>query len=168
MKRIDKLDDAFRVVPFDKIECAPTSVSNRPLFTWQQFYRLRNELLSVLNRYGTSGPSGELPILSTWRKSEEAWKAGADNPDFFVVSDMYNNRDRWHRVEASPSLVSAPLLTDIAALLMSWPDWCIYLAITIGGLTIFRDRILYEGTAFDGATSLADLVSGCRRSGRGA
>ena len=92
MKRIDKLHDAIRVVPFDKVECAPTSDRNRPLFTWQQFYRLRNELLSVLNRYGTSGPSGELPIPSTWRKSEEAWKAGADNPDFFVVSDMYNNR----------------------------------------------------------------------------
>jgi hypothetical protein len=134
--------------------------------SWREYYSLRNALLMVLNRYGTAGPTGELPILETWELSEDAWKPGAQEPDFFVVSDMYNEWDRWHRIEASPSLVNGDLLSELIALLLSWPDWCLYMALKVGGLTVFRDRILYEGKTFDGSGSIADLAARCEAAER--
>jgi hypothetical protein len=152
---------AIRVVPFAKSECPPTEGSGPPLFTWRDYYTFRNSVLRVLGKYGTVGPSGEMPILETWEESEDAWKSGNQNPDFFVVSDMYNSRFRWNRVEASPWLVNGDLLTELVAMLFNWPEWCIYLALIDGGLTIFRNRILYEGTLFEGCASIGDLAARC-------
>ncbi len=102
-----------------------------------------------------------MPILETWEESENAWKSGVRNPDFFVVSDMYNEWNRWNRVEASPSFVNGNLLTELVAMLLSWPEWCVYLALVDGGLTVFRNRILYEGSLFEGSDSISDLADRC-------
>ena len=152
---------AIRVVPFTKGECPPTEDSGPPLFTWRDYYTFRNSALRVLGKYGTVGPSGEMPILETWEESEDAWKPGNQNPDFYVVSDMYNKRYRWNRVEASPWLINGDALTDLLAMLLDWPEWCIYFALVDGGLTIFRNRILYEGTVFEGCASISDLADRC-------
>jgi len=152
---------AIRVIPFTKSECPPTEGSGPPLFTWRDYYTFRNSVLRVLGKYGTVGPSGEMPILETWEESEDAWKAGDKKPDFFVVSDMYNERYRWNKVEASPWLISGNALTDLLAMLLDWPEWCVYLALVEGGLTVFRNRILYEGEIFEGCTSIGDLADRC-------
>jgi hypothetical protein len=117
----------FRVVPFAKHEYTPSDYS-APQYTWKEFYRFRNALLRVLKPYGTIGPMGELPILEDWETSERAWnnEDASSNPDFFVVSDMYNQHDRWNRVEASASLVSADLLQDVIAMLWAFPKWSVY------------------------------------------
>jgi hypothetical protein len=102
-----------------------------------------------------------MPILETWEESENAWKCGDRNPNFFVVSDMYNEWNRWNRVEASPWFVNGDVLTDLVAMLLDWPEWCVYVALGEGGLTVFRNRILYEGTLFDGCVSIGDLADRC-------
>jgi hypothetical protein len=106
---------------------------------------------------------GELPILEDWETSERAWQGedASSSPDFFVVSDMYNQHDRWNRVEASPSLVSADLLQDVIAMLWAFPKWSVYLAVAQGGLTILADRILYEGPLFAGVRSIEELGERC-------
>jgi hypothetical protein len=157
------LDDwpAIRVVAFNNQEC-PTPQIGKTLFSWREHYALRNQLLVALGRYGTVGPMGHLPVLETWDLSKDAWQpTGSKHPDFFVIADMYNEWNRWHRVEGSASLVSEPLLRELVAMLMDWPDWCIYLALVVGGLTVFRDRVLYEGEIFSGSGSLADLAARC-------
>jgi hypothetical protein len=83
------------------------------------------------------------------------------DPDFFVVGDMWNEYDRWNRVEASPSLVTTPLLRELIAMVQRWPDWCVYLALTVGGLTVLGDRILYEEESFAGASSVEELGERC-------
>jgi hypothetical protein len=153
--------DGFRVVPFSKEEYTPVDKSGAPLFTWREFYGFRNELLRVLQPYGTVGPMGEIPILEDWESSEKAWKGGTSNPDFFVVSDMYNEYNRWNRVEADPWFVTTPLLHDLVAMVRRWPGWCVYLALVKGGVTILEDRILYEGELFAGATSVEELGARC-------
>jgi hypothetical protein len=153
--------NGFRVVPFKKDEHTPADKSGPPLYTWREFYSFRNELLGVLNLYGTTGPMGEIPLLDDWESSERGWKAGSSNPDFFVVSDMYNQYDRWNRVEASPWLVNTKLLHDLVAMVQRWPGWCVYLALVQGGLTVLGDRILHEGDFFAGASSVAELGERC-------
>ena len=104
---------------------------------------------------------GELPILDDWESSEKAWRGGVHNSDFFVVSDMYNEYDRWNRVEADRWIVTSQLLREVVAMLQRWPGWCVYLALVQGGLTVLGDRILYEGELFAGASSIEELAQRC-------
>src|SRR5258705_5757134 len=133
---------SIHVGPFLKEEYTPADHSGTSLFTWREYYLFRNALLNVLQPYGTVGPMGEMPILDDWDRSNDAWQGGASNPDFFVVADMRNEYDRWNRVEASPWLVNKALLHELIAMVRVWPGWCVYLALTKGGLTILGDRIL--------------------------
>jgi hypothetical protein len=151
----------IRVVPFSEVECPRAPTSGPELFTWRDFYTFRNAILRVLSKFGTTGPMGEMPILDNWELSKDAWKFGMRNPDFFVVSDMWNAWNRWSRVESSPQLINPELLTELVATLMDWPGWCVYLALKKGGLTVFADRILYEGPFFEGSVSIADLANRC-------
>lgn len=106
---------------------------------------------------------GEMPILETWSESNEAWKAATKKPDFFVVDDMWDERSRWVRVEASPKLVNTALLLELVRLLKDFRDWCVYLALVQGGLTVFANRIFYEGQLFAEARSVNDLGADVKR-----
>jgi hypothetical protein len=105
---------------------------------------------------------GEMPILEDWEASESAWQAAQADPDFFVVADMWNEWSRWSRVEASPWLVTANLLVEVTHTLLAFPQWCVYFALTEGGLTVFQDRILHEGPLFEGSSSIDELGTRCQ------
>jgi hypothetical protein len=155
-------DSSTRVVPFSKDECPASSTSGPPLFSWREYYAFRNALIGVLRFYGTVGPMGEMPILADWESSEAAWKGGTRHPDFFVVADMWNEWNRWNRVEASPYLVNARLLRELVLMVKGFSGWCVYLALEKGGLTLFDDRILYEGEEFARSQSIDDLGIRCQ------
>jgi hypothetical protein len=152
---------SIRVIPFSKSEYTPADHSGPPLFTWREYYRFRNDMLSVLRGYGTVGPMGEMPILDDWETSRDAWQGGTDDPDFFVVADMWNEYNRWNRVEASPWLVNSLLLAELILTVRCWPGWCVYLALAQGGLTILSDVVMHEGDLFAGASTLEDLGRRC-------
>jgi hypothetical protein len=146
---------SIRVIKFTREDCP---FSNRE-HTWQQFHTFRNAVLDILSRYGTVGPMGKMPILDTYEESEDAWDGGESNPDFFVVDDdMYG---RSVRVEASWTLARAVLFEELAMVLKQWRDWCVYFALVKGGLFVFHDLVLYEGTFFDGCISIEDLYNRC-------
>jgi hypothetical protein len=46
-------------------------------------------------------------------------------------------------------------------MVQDFPGWCVYLALHEGGLTVFGDRILFEGTLFAGADSIDGLGTRC-------
>ena len=153
--------DGFRVVPFAKSEYTPADHSGQPLFMWREFCSFRNELIHVLKSYGTVGPMAEMPIPDEWEASKNRWQFGASDPDFSVVGDMRNEYDRWCRVETSPSLVTTQLLYGLITMIRRWQGWCVYLALTAGGLTILGDRILFEGGLFDGVSEVEELGLRC-------
>jgi len=152
---------AVRVVPFAPNEYTPADKTGPALFTWQQYYSFRNEIVEALRRYGTVGPMGVMPILEEWELADSAWQAGDPKPKFFVVSDMWSDRSRWSRVEADPWAINLEALFDLLAIARRWPDWCVYLALVQGGLMILADRILFEGDLFAGSSSVEDLAQRC-------
>jgi len=100
-----------------------------------------------------------MPILDTYEESVEEWRGGNKKPDFFVVDDdMYGLSVR---VEASWTLAKPALLEELAMFLKQCQEWCVYLALIKGGLFIFHDRILYEGTFFTGCSSVESLYHRC-------
>ena len=146
---------SIRVMEFSRENCP---FSNRD-HTWKQFHTFRNAVLDILSSYGTVGPRGKMPILDTYEESTERWRGGDDHPDFFVVDDdMYGLSVR---VEASWTLAKPALFEELATLLIQCREWCVYLAVIKGGLFIFHDRILYEGTFFAGCSSVEDLYHRC-------
>jgi hypothetical protein len=98
-------------------------------------------------------------ILETYEESVPERRSGDAKSDFFVVDDdMYGLSVR---VEASWTLVKPVLLEELAMFPKQCQEWCVYLALIKGGLFIFHDRILYEGTFFSGCSSVEDLYHRC-------
>jgi hypothetical protein len=146
---------SIRVMEFSRENCP---FSNRD-HTWKQFHTFRNAVMDILSSYGTVGPTGKMPILDSYEESVEEWRGGDKEPDFFVVDDdMYGLSVR---VEASWALAKTALLEELAMFLKQCQEWCVYLALIKGGLFIFHDRILYEGTFFAGCSSVEDLYHRC-------
>jgi hypothetical protein len=153
---------SIRVVEFSLDECPKAPNSGPPLFTFEQFHTLRNEALSILSQYGTVGPNGGLCIRDSIELSTEVWSGGGDShPEFFVVSDIYNLWSRWIRIEGDLHRIKPPLLEELTMTLSPIPSWCLYLAMGQGGLTVFCDRILFEGPAFLGCCSVNDIYERC-------
>jgi hypothetical protein len=148
---------SIRVIEFSREQCP---FSNRE-HSWQQFHTFRNAVLDILSSYGTVGPMGKLPVLDTYEDSEEAWQGGHNHPDFFVVDDdMYGLSVR---VEASWTLAKPALFEELAMFLAQCREWCVYFALIKGGLFIFHNLVMYEGTFFAGCTSVEDLYERCAR-----
>lgn len=149
----------MRVVDFSREECP---FSNRD-HTWQQFHSFRNQVLDLLVSYGTVGPSGKMPILDSYEESANEWQVGSKRPDFFVVDDdMYGMSVR---VETTCGFMKPVILECLAMLLKQFGEWCVYLAIVKGGVWVFHDRILLEGSFFDGCRSVADFYHRCALAG---
>jgi hypothetical protein len=102
---------------------------------------------------------GKLPIRDTYEESTNEWHVTTRKPDFFVVDDdMYGNSVR---VEASSAVIKPLLLDELLMLLGPLPDWSVYLALIKGGLWVFRDRVLFEGSFFADCGSVTDLHHRC-------
>ena len=143
------------VMEFSRENCP---FSNRD-HTWQQFHTFRNGVLDILSSYGSVGPLGRTPILDSYEESYYSSSGGKTSPDFFVVDDdMYGLSVR---VEASWTLAKPALLEELAMFLKQCQEWCVYLALIKGGLFVFHDRILYEGSFFAGCRSVEDLYHRC-------
>jgi hypothetical protein len=151
------MDDlSVQVIPFSKENCP---FDENGVHTWQEWHSFRNAVLDVLLRYGSVGPMGKLPILDSYEESENEWHFATRKPDFFVVDDdIYRNSVR---VEASSALVKPPLLDELLMFLIPLRDWSVYLALIKGGLWVFRDRVLVEGTFFADCGSVPDLYNRC-------
>lgn len=146
---------SLRVIEFSREECP---FSNRD-HTWQQFHTFRNAVLDVLSSYGSVGQMGKMPILDSYEESQDDWRSSNRKPDFFVVDDdMYGMSVR---VEAPCNLAKPVLLEELAMLLRQFEEWCVYLALIKGGLWIFHDRVLFEGSFFADCRSVTDLYHRC-------
>src|SRR5258708_40145517 len=98
-------------------------------------------------------------ILASYGESYYASRGGKTSPDFFVVDeDMYGMSVRG---EAACILAKPALLEELAMFLKQCKEWCVYLALVKGGLWVFHDRILFEGTFFAGCRSARDLYDRC-------
>ncbi len=100
--------------------------------SWEKFAEVRQSVLKVCARHGTTGPDLEYDI-----------KIG---PDFWVVDDRYN-AERYQYVQVyKPSLLTAQWIADMMAALAEHPCWGVGVSnITGGYLLIFGDRLMVTG-----------------------
>jgi hypothetical protein len=129
-----------------------------------EFHDVRNRLLAVLRPFGTVGPMGEFSLQGDCDFLEDGDpRLGpvSHDPDYFVVDDQYNDRDRWHRVESDSSNLKPELLHNLISMLRQTNGWLVYFALGEGGLLVGAQYIGCEGK-FANCVSVEDIEILCQ------
>jgi hypothetical protein len=130
-------------------------------FDWREFYDFRNHVLRILRRFGSAGPCGEAD-LSVGDDDAPQFEHGiVENPDFFVVDDMWNEHDRLSLVESEPKHITADVIQALAEMARGFPGWRVVLKLGDCGLDVFGDKVLVGGRRFWDCNSVEDLASRC-------
>jgi hypothetical protein len=132
------------------------------LFTRKDFYNFRNHVLRVLRRFGSAGPMGEADLYIE-ADDESFFKETVEDPDFFVVDDIYNDYDRLSTVECNPDLINADLINSLNEMTRNFPGWWVSFSLGDSGLFVSSAAVLLGGRRFWGCNSLQELGVRCAK-----
>jgi len=125
----------LRIVSESKL---PSSDWHQPAqFTWREFYDFRNHVIRVLRRFGSAGPMGEVDLSTDDQSAPKFLGPAIDEPDYFVVDDMWNEHERLSVVECSPRHITADMLGALAEMGAAFPGWWVKLKLGDSGLVVF-------------------------------
>jgi hypothetical protein len=148
----------------DYFEKPDVNYEQPPLFTWKDFYNFRNHVLRVLRRFGSAGPMGEVDLSIDTDDEPSFGDDTVDEPDFFVVDDMYNEHNRLSMVECDPSHISAALLSTLSQMTQSFPGWWVSFSLGDSGLFVTSETVLVGGRRFWDCRSLQEIADRCSKS----
>lgn len=130
------------------------------LFTSKDFYNFRNHVLRVLRLFGSAGPMGEAD-LSIEAGDEGFFKETVEDPDFFVVDDIYNDHDRLSIVECDPAHINSGLINSLTEMTGNFPGWWVSFSLGDSGLFISSEAVLLGGRRFWDCKSVQELGVRC-------
>jgi len=136
---------------------------------WQEYHTVRNTVLEALRPFGRVGPMGTATITDSLEGPPDPWPVESDDPDLFVVDDMWNDWDRHIEVEVKQpgSLTTAMLHALRDALTRQHPQWAVGLSTTDGYVLIGTKRILVKGAAYRRCKTVGDIVRASLRAAKG-
>jgi hypothetical protein len=135
-----------------------------PLITWRDFYDFRNQVIRLLRIFGTAGPMGEVDLSADEEDQPYFSPEIVEEPDFFVVDDMYNEHDKVSMVECTPARIDAVVIESFAAMMRVFPGWRVHFALGDSGVVIFSDAVLVGGRRFWDCGSIVELSERCQKS----
>lgn len=142
----------------------PTIDYEQPaLFTWREFYNLRNYVLRVLRVFGTAGPMGEVDLTVVDEDEPSFSSEIVKNPEFFVVDDMYNGHDRISIVECAPASIDAVVIESLCAMMSIFPGWLVSIRLGDSGMLVSSDAVLVGGRRFWDCASVLEVSERCQR-----
>jgi hypothetical protein len=134
-----------------------------PLITWRDFYDFRNQVIRLLRIFGTAGPMGEVDLSAAEEEQPCFSSKIVENPDFFVVDDMYNEHDKISMVECTPASLDAVVIDSLAAMMRLYPGWRVRFALGDSALVVSSDAVLVGGRRFWDCTSVVELSERCQK-----
>ncbi len=134
-----------------------------PQFTWKDFYGFRNHVIHILRQFGSAGPMGEVDLAVDDDSEPEFEEGVVEEPDFFVVDDMWNQYDRLSIVESEPRHITAELIESLTDMARGFPGWYVVIRLGDCGLNVFSDRVLVGGRRFWDCETVEEIASRCRR-----
>ena len=87
-----------------------------------------------------------------------------DDPDFFVVDDMYNEYNRLSIVECNPSHINANLLNSLSEMIRNFPGWWVSFSLGDSGLFVTSETVLLGGRRFWDCRCLEEITDRCSKS----
>ena len=135
-----------------------------PVITWRDFYNFRNQVIRLLGTFGTAGPLGEVD-LSADEEGQPCFSPEiVEEPDYFVVDDMYNEHDKVSMVGCTPARIDAVVIESFAAMMRLFPGWRVHFALGDSGVVISSDAVLVGGRRFWDCGSIVELSERCQKS----
>jgi hypothetical protein len=131
------------------------------LITWKDFYNFRNHVLRVLRRFGSAGPIGEADLSIETGDEPSFSDETVNDPDFFVVDDMYNDHDRLSIVECNPSHITADLISSLSEMTRDFPGWWVSFSLGDSGLFVTSKTVLLGGRRFWDCRSAQEIGDRC-------
>jgi hypothetical protein len=131
------------------------------LFTWKDFYNFRNHVLRVLRRFGSAAPMGEVDLSIETDDEPTFSEETVNEPDFFVVDDMYDEHNRLSIVECSPSHITADLIRSLSEMARDFPGWWISFSLGDSGLFVTSGTALLGGRRFWDCRSVQEIGDRC-------
>jgi hypothetical protein len=145
----------------DYFEKPDVNYEQPALFTWKDFYNFRNHVLRVLRRFGSAGPIGEVDLSIDTDDEPSFSNESVNEPDFFVVDDMYNEHDRLSIVECNPSHITADLIGSLSEMTRGFPDWWVSFSFGDSGLFVTSETALLGGRRFWDCRSVKEIGDRC-------
>lgn len=135
--------------------------------TWQQYHTVRNALLEALRSIGKVGPMGVASITDAPDGPPDPWHVENDDPDFLVLDDMWNDWERFVKIELKrPVLLTDRVVWAVWTVLATYPSWAVGIASEVGYLYISGGRASVKGSAFSRCRALGDVFEAASRSDR--
>jgi hypothetical protein len=142
------LEDSLVALVIIVADCRNTAAVDRGVLPRAEFDRARNSLVRACARFGTVGPSGQLPTAG-----DEA--VALENPDFYIVEDQYSNERRLI-IEPLLEKVSAPWLETISSAIEPGSGWDVLLPFD-GGVDLILSPGVVRVFGFRPAATAAEL-----------
>lgn len=113
---------------------------------FEEFWNVRLAILATTQEHGETGPESR-----------------ADQKRYWVVDDQYND-DRYHNMEVyEPEGWSVEWLTDLMKTLGQHEGWGVSVGgIEKGHLLVFADRLMVNGSTFEGCDDLEAVVAAAK------
>ena len=133
------------------------------LVSIEQFHRVRNAVLHVCRQFGTVGPIGEFQPSSVKDGVQEVVEGpvGDTDPDYYVVDDMWNEVDRYIRVEPGGNGTTPHFLRLMAQTLSAYPRWAVGFGFADGYLLVFTEKLMVKGQKFRDCHDFASVAAAC-------
>ena len=106
---------------------------------------------------------GEVDLSAAEEDQPSFDPAVVQEPDFFVVDDMYNEHDKISPVECSPAKIDAVVVESLAAMMRSFPGWRVHFALGDSGLVVSADAVLVGGRRFWDCGSIVEISERCQK-----
>jgi hypothetical protein len=145
----------------EESELTATNYEQPPQFTWKEYYDFRNHVVCVLRQYGSVGPTGLIDLRASEDDDLVFEHGDSDDPDYFVVDDMYNEHDRITLVESDTRHISVALIEALVGNGEAFPGWRVQLSLGDAGLHVFGDKVVAAGRRFWDCTSVDEVAARC-------
>jgi hypothetical protein len=86
-----------------------------------------------------------------------------DDPDFFVMDDMYNEDDKISFVECDVRCITSAAIHSLIELAARFPGWYVIINMGDSGLRVFGDALLVGGRRFWDCCSIDEIGYRCGR-----
>jgi hypothetical protein len=144
------------------LEIEKTDYEQPAQFDWRAFYGFRNNVIAVLRQFGTAGPLGQVDLSTADDEAPKFIGKNVDQPDFFVVDDMYNAHDKMSIVECAVQHISEEVIQALVKIAARFPGWYVMINMGDSGLRVFGDQILVGGRRFWDCQDIADIGRRCQ------
>jgi hypothetical protein len=136
---------------------------------WQVYQSVRNSIVEVCRRFGTTGPMGLVKIVDDvsdpYVNAIEPgfWELGDEDPAYYVIDDQYNSERYCYAELYRQDAFNASWLSAIVDALQRHQGWALGINLPNHHVLIFGTGLMVRGPQLRKCKSAAEVIESVRR-----